>query len=88
VAFDGTHVWVVNTNSNTVTKINPATNTITATVPVGLNPLGIAHELRVVRRVEDPSVLTRSAGPQRRGPGKAVMCRCAPGPYDACDGSA
>ena len=44
VAFneDNGFVYVANTNSNTVSVINPATNTVVATIPVGSTPLGVA----------------------------------------------
>jgi YVTN family beta-propeller protein len=43
VAFDGAHIWVTS-GSNSVSKINPATNTVTATVPVGSSPFGVAFD--------------------------------------------
>jgi YVTN family beta-propeller protein len=51
VAFADAHVWVTNsgtetTSSNTVSKINPNTNTVTAggTITVGNGPRGIASD--------------------------------------------
>jgi YVTN family beta-propeller protein len=44
VAFDGTSLWVTNSNSNNVSKINPITNTVIATVPVGSAPSGMAFD--------------------------------------------
>jgi YVTN family beta-propeller protein len=44
VAFDGTDVWVAYHGANTALKINPATNTVTATVPVGTQPNGVAFD--------------------------------------------
>jgi len=44
VAFDGTHMWVVNYGPNTDSKIDINTNTIVATVPVGSNPRIIAFD--------------------------------------------
>jgi YVTN family beta-propeller protein len=38
VCFDGTHVWVANQGSGNVSKINPSTNSVVATVTVGTNP--------------------------------------------------
>ena len=38
----GTYVYVTNINSNTVSVINAATNTVAATVDVGNHPSGIA----------------------------------------------
>ena len=44
VAFnpDNGFVYVANFNSNTVSVIDPSTNTVVATIPVGTNPVGIA----------------------------------------------
>jgi YVTN family beta-propeller protein len=39
---DGTHVYVANINSGTVSVIRTGTNTVVATVPVGNNPIGVA----------------------------------------------
>jgi YVTN family beta-propeller protein len=44
VAFDGTNIWVTNAGSSTVSKINPTTNTVTATVTVGTRPIGVAFD--------------------------------------------
>ena len=44
VAFDGTSIWVTNTAVATVSKIDPSTNTVTATVTVGSNPTGVAFD--------------------------------------------
>jgi YVTN family beta-propeller protein len=44
VAFDGTYIWVANTSSNSVSKIDPSTNTVTATVTGLSNPLGVAFD--------------------------------------------
>ena len=44
VAFDGTNIWVTNLGAGTVSKINPATNTVTATVTVGTNPFEVAFD--------------------------------------------
>ncbi|MFD8738261.1 YncE family protein [Streptomyces sp. NPDC059618] len=38
----GTYAYVTNFNANTVSVINTATDTVVATVPVGLEPLGVA----------------------------------------------
>ena len=40
-AGDGA-VWLSNPSLNTVTRVDPATNTVTATIPVGPQPQGIA----------------------------------------------
>ena len=42
VTPDGTKVYVTNYGSNTVSVIDTATNTVTATVTVGTNPRGVA----------------------------------------------
>ena len=42
VTPDGTRAYVTNFNSNTVSVINTATNTVTATIAVGANPDGVA----------------------------------------------
>src|SRR5208283_3426497 len=39
---DGTHVYIVNANSNNVSVINTASNTVVATIPVGNSPQSIA----------------------------------------------
>ena len=39
---DGSKVYVTNNLSNTVSVINTATNTVTATIPVGANPFGVS----------------------------------------------
>jgi YVTN family beta-propeller protein len=44
VAFDGTNIWVTSLGSGTVSKIDPATKTVTATVGVGTNPQGVAFD--------------------------------------------
>jgi YVTN family beta-propeller protein len=41
-AFDGTSVWVVNTNRNLAMKIDPATNAVVSVVTVGSDPCAIA----------------------------------------------
>jgi len=38
----GTKVYVANYGSNTVSVIDTATNTVTSTVNVGTNPLGVS----------------------------------------------
>ena len=42
VAVGADAVWVTNTNDNTVTRINPAHNTIQQTIRVGAGPTGVA----------------------------------------------
>jgi YVTN family beta-propeller protein len=44
MAFDGTSIWAVNYRVGTVSKINPTTNTVTATVTVGRFPHGVAFD--------------------------------------------
>jgi len=44
VIYDGHNVWVSNGEDATVSKIDPATNTVTATVKVGVNPAGMAYD--------------------------------------------
>lgn len=43
VAFDGTHVWVSNNGPNTLSKIDPKTATVVATVAVGSDPIGLTY---------------------------------------------
>jgi YVTN family beta-propeller protein len=42
VTPDGSKVYVTNVNSNTVSVIDTATNTVIATIPVGTTPQGVA----------------------------------------------
>lgn len=44
IAFDGSHIWVANNNTDDVSKIDPATNSLVATVPVGSGPYGVAFD--------------------------------------------
>ena len=44
IAFDGTNIYVTNYLGNTVSVIDPATNTVTATINVGNGPAGIAFD--------------------------------------------
>jgi YVTN family beta-propeller protein len=44
LAFDGTHAWVVNSASNSVTKLDARTGAVLATVPVGNQPKGIVFD--------------------------------------------
>jgi YVTN family beta-propeller protein len=44
VAFDGTNIWVANSGSGNVSKINVSTGTVVATVTVGTNPSGVAFD--------------------------------------------
>ena len=44
MAFDGTNIWVANSDSGTVSKINPVSNAVTATVNVGSYPRGVAFD--------------------------------------------
>ncbi|MFM7534992.1 MAG: YncE family protein [Acidimicrobiales bacterium] len=43
VAYDGTSIWVTNSGSSTVSRINPTTLTVTP-VTVGIRPLGVAYD--------------------------------------------
>jgi len=42
IAFDGSNIWVANGATNTVIKIDPATNAGVTTVAVGSYPMGLA----------------------------------------------
>ena len=42
IAFGDGSVWVANSLDGTVSRIDPATNRVTATIPVGEGPDGIA----------------------------------------------
>jgi YVTN family beta-propeller protein len=42
VTPDGSKVYVANLDSNNVSVIAAATNTVVTTIPVGFNPLGVA----------------------------------------------
>lgn len=44
IAFDGTNIWVANIAGNSVTKIDPTTNTVLETITVAGNPNGIAFD--------------------------------------------
>ena len=44
VAFDGTNIWVANSGSANVTKINAATDTTVGTYPVLAGPSGLAFD--------------------------------------------
>jgi YVTN family beta-propeller protein len=44
IAFDGTFIWVANAVSNTVSKIDPASNVVVATVDVEESPVGVAFD--------------------------------------------
>ena len=39
---DGSKVYVTNNGANTVSVINTATNTVSATITVGIRPLGVS----------------------------------------------
>lgn len=43
LAFDGTYLWVVNSN-NTVTKFSPSTGVTVGTYPTGSDPIGITFD--------------------------------------------
>ena len=44
MAYDGTNIWVTNNGGSNVSVINPATNTVTATIGVGNQPYGVAYD--------------------------------------------
>ena len=44
LVYDGTSIWVANSNSNSVMKMNPATGAAGAPIPVGLNPIALAYD--------------------------------------------
>ena len=41
VAFDGSHIWVSNSTSGNVSKIDPEAGVVTGTVATGVDPQGI-----------------------------------------------
>ena len=44
VAADGTSIWVTNRTSDTVSRIDPATNSVAATITVGDRPWDVASD--------------------------------------------
>src|ERR1700680_4311881 len=44
LTFDGTSIWVASFGTNSVSKIDPKTNTVTYTVPVGLGPSEVTFD--------------------------------------------
>jgi len=44
VAFDGTNIWVTNSTSNTVSKIDASSGSYLATYAVGSNPRGVVFD--------------------------------------------
>ena len=46
MAFDGTNIWVANNTSSTLSRINPASASVTETVdlPPGSGPIGLAFD--------------------------------------------
>ncbi len=44
VAFDGTHIWIVNSDDNSISKMDIVTNAVVATVQVGEKPRGVAFD--------------------------------------------
>ncbi len=44
IAFDGANIWVVNSGSNTVTKLKAADGSLVGTYSVGRYPIGIAFD--------------------------------------------
>ena len=49
MAFDGGHIYVANSGSNSVSMINIGADTVSATIPVGDTPMGIAVNLNGTR---------------------------------------
>ena len=44
VAFDGNSIWVVNANSNNVTRLLASTGAVVGTYAVGRGPYGVAFD--------------------------------------------
>ena len=44
VSSDGTHVWVANDNSDTVTELDAATGAVVQTIAVGSEPYGVSSD--------------------------------------------
>jgi YVTN family beta-propeller protein len=43
-AFDGQNIWVTNQISNTVSKIRASDGVILASIPTGLQPIGVTFD--------------------------------------------
>jgi YVTN family beta-propeller protein len=46
----GPYAYITNEYENTASVIDTATNTVTATIPVGSNPIGVAVSLQMAQR--------------------------------------
>src|SRR5574337_1001960 len=44
IAFDGTNIWVANTNSNSVTRLRTSDGTVLGTYAIGLDPRGVVYD--------------------------------------------
>ena len=44
MSSDGTHVWVANSDGDTVSEIDASTGTVVNTIPVGSDPLGVSSD--------------------------------------------
>jgi YVTN family beta-propeller protein len=44
IAFDGANIWVANSGSNDVTKLNAYDGTVIGTFAVGVEPNGVAFD--------------------------------------------
>jgi YVTN family beta-propeller protein len=44
VSSDGTHVWVANLGSDSVSEIDASTGTVVNTIPVGVEPIGVSSD--------------------------------------------
>ena len=74
MSTDGTRLYVTNQNSNTVSVINTATNTVTTTIAVGRQPnaitiIGNRAYISVAgdNRIQVLDTTTNTSPPHRRG---------------------
>ncbi len=44
VIYDGAHIWVSNSTSNTLSKIDPVTRSVVATIPIGVPVYGLEFD--------------------------------------------
>ncbi len=44
VIYDGSHIWVSNNGSNSLSKIDPVTRSVVATIPIGVSPAGLEFD--------------------------------------------
>ena len=63
---DGTRVYVTNDNSDTISVIDTATNTVVATIPVGSGPVAVA--ITPVRRTPTGKEQCKHDGYLKFGP--------------------